>query len=85
MKKYIKSNSSIEVESFLSDSVKLEYAKDLSQYNSGTYDQEGLGWLAKKYGFNLIEILDVLDKAIELDLAECIKPGVSYQIFPWEE
>ena len=82
MKKYIK--SSIEVESFLSDSVKVEYAEDLSQYHPGKYNQEGLGWLASKYGFNLVEILDVLDKAVELDLAECIKPGVSYRIFPWE-
>lgn len=83
MKRYIK--STIEVESFLSESLKEEYAQDFSKHHSGKYDQEGLGWLAKRYGFNLIELLDVLDKAVELDLAECNKPGVSYQVFPWEE
>ena len=85
MKKYIKSNSSIEVESFLSDSVKSEYAQDLSHYYPGKYDQEGIGWLARKYGFNLVEMLDVLAKAVELDLAECNNPGVEYRVFPWEE
>lgn len=82
MKRYVK--ASIEVDSYLSESVKEEYARDLSQHHPGKHNQESLGWLARRYGLNLVEILDVLDKAVELDLAECIKPGVSYQIFPWE-
>lgn len=76
--------ASINVDSFLSESVKANYAEDLSKFHPGKYDQEGLGWLAKQYGFNLIEILDVLNTAVTLDLAKCIKPGVSYQIYPWE-
>lgn len=85
MKKYIKSSSSIQVESFLSQSVKQDYAEDLSRYNPGNYDQEGIGWLARKYGFNLVEMLDVLATAVELDLAKCKNPGVEYQVFPWED
>ena len=84
MKRVITSASNIVPESFLSETVKKEYAEDLANYHPGSYDQEGIGWLARQYGFNLIEMLDVLETAIELDIVECIKPGVSYKIFPIE-
>ena len=83
MKRYIKASTS--VNSFLSESLKTDYAKDLAKYHPGKYDQEGIGWLARQYGFNLVEMLDVLQTAEDLNYAECLNPGVSYKIFPYEE
>ena len=83
MKYYIKSATC--AESFLSETVKREYVEDLCEYHPGKYDQEGIGWLAKRYGFNLIEMLDVLDYGVESSDIICNKPGVSYQILAFEE
>ena len=78
MKRYVKASS--KAESYLSESVKDEYARDIAQYHVGNYDQEGIGWLAKRYGLNLIEMLDVLDRAVELNYAVCKKSGVAYKV-----
>ena len=71
-------------ESYLTESVKDDYALDLAKYHPGKYDQQGIGYLASLYGFNLVEMLDVLYRAVELDYAKCNKVGVSYTVYLYE-